>query len=315
MSATHDATAPAGNAHLDANAPNKDHDITSPSSTDVSLTGRDGIVQNGEKSVREAEAGANGAAAEPTAPGAQDGEHPQRTKLQIFLIMLSLAVAVLLVALDITIVTTALPTISAEFNSASGYTWIGSAYLIAQSAATPIWGKISDIFGRKNLLLICLCLLAGGDLVCGFARTKEQLFAFRAIAGIGGGGVNSVAMIIVSDITTLQNRGKFQGRGPSSRLLGGNIFKDPKKLTLENTQKKNKEPTTDPGEAAVIFGVAMLCIIFMTVLMVGIAWAFGATWSHFYDDIKPIVGDILPSVLVPGTSSSIARPVMSRDEL
>ncbi|KAI9899318.1 hypothetical protein N3K66_005779 [Trichothecium roseum] len=90
---------------------------------------------------------------------------------------------------------------------------------------------------------------------------------------------------------------------------------DPKKLTLENTQKKNKEPTTDPGEAAVIFGVAMLCIIFMTVLMVGIAWAFGATWSHFYDDIKPIVGDILPSVLVPGTSSSVARPVMSRDEL
>lgn len=59
----------------------------------------------------------------------------------------------------------------------------------------------------------------------------------------------------------------------------------------------------------------MLCIIFMTVLMVGIAWAFGATWSHFYDDIKPIVGDILPSVLVPGTSSSVARPVMSRDEL
>ncbi|CAN9325085.1 unnamed protein product [Alternaria sp. RS040] len=215
MSATHDATAPAGNAHLDANAPNKDHDITSPSSTDVSLTERDGIVQNGEKSIREAEAGANGAAAAPTAPGAQDGEHPQRTKLQIFLIMLSLAVAVLLVALDITIVTTALPTISAEFNSASGYTWIGSAYLIAQSAATPIWGKISDIFGRKPILLLTNAIFFVGSLLAGVSVNMDMLIASRVIQGIGGGGLITLVNIAISDLFSVRDRGQYFG------IIGG----------------------------------------------------------------------------------------------
>ncbi|KAF7675292.1 multidrug resistance protein fnx1 [Alternaria burnsii] len=215
MSATHDATAPAGNAHLDVNAPNKDHDITSPSSTDVSLTERDGIVQNGEKSIREAEAGANGAAAAPTAPGAQDGEHPQRTKLQIFLIMLSLAVAVLLVALDITIVTTALPTISAEFNSASGYTWIGSAYLIAQSAATPIWGKISDIFGRKPILLLTNAIFFVGSLLAGVSVNMDMLIASRVIQGIGGGGLITLVNIAISDLFSVRDRGQYFG------IIGG----------------------------------------------------------------------------------------------
>ncbi|CAN9116855.1 unnamed protein product [Alternaria alternata] len=215
MSATHDATAPAGDAHLDANAPNKDHDITSPSSTDVSLTERDGTVQNGEKSVREAEAGANGAAAAPTAPGAQDGEHPQRTKLQIFLIMLSLAVAVLLVALDITIVTTALPTISAEFNSASGYTWIGSAYLIAQSAATPIWGKISDIFGRKPILLLTNAIFFVGSLLAGVSVNMDMLIASRVIQGIGGGGLITLVNIAISDLFSVRDRGQYFG------IIGG----------------------------------------------------------------------------------------------
>jgi hypothetical protein len=96
-------------------------------------------------------------------------EPPQRSTLKIALIMLSLAVAVLLVALDITIVTTALPTIAEEFNSASGYTWVGSAYLIANSAATPIWGKVSDIFGRKPCLLITNAIFFVGSLIAGLA--------------------------------------------------------------------------------------------------------------------------------------------------
>lgn len=99
----------------------------------------------------------------------QPGDPPQRSKLKIALIMLSLAVAVLLVALDITIVTTALPTIAEEFNSASGYTWVGSAYLIANSAATPIWGKVSDIFGRKPCLLITNAIFFVGSLIAGLA--------------------------------------------------------------------------------------------------------------------------------------------------
>lgn len=71
--------------------------------------------------------------------------------------------------------------------------------------------RLSDIFGRKALLLLSLLLLALGDLLCGFARTGPTLFVFRALSGIGAGGVNSLVMVIVSDITTLKDRGKYQG--------------------------------------------------------------------------------------------------------
>lgn len=123
----------------------------------------------------------------------------------------ALSVALFVSFLDQTSVSTAIPAISDDLNTGSATSWIGASFLIAATAFQLINGRLSDIFGRKNLLLVCLGLLAGGDLVCGFAKSKEQLFAFRAIAGIGGGGVNSIAMIIVSDITTLKNRGKFQG--------------------------------------------------------------------------------------------------------
>ena len=71
-----------------------------------------------------------------------------------------------------------------------------------------IWGRFSDIFGRKVILLICLGIFMLGDLLCGFARSEIQLYFFRAIAGVGGGGINSLCMIIVSDICSLKDRGK-----------------------------------------------------------------------------------------------------------
>ena len=140
------------------------------------------------------------------------GQRNVFTTKQILIAFPALSIALFVSFLDQTSVSTAIPAISADLNTGSATSWIGASFLIAATAFQLINGRLSDIFGRKNLLLICLGLLAGGDLVCGFARTKEQLFAFRAIAGIGGGGVNSVAMIIVSDITTLENRGKFQGK-------------------------------------------------------------------------------------------------------
>jgi Na+/melibiose symporter-like transporter len=114
--------------------------------------------------------------------------------------------------IDQTSVSTAIPAISEELNTGSATSWIGASFLISSTAFQLINGRLSDIFGRKNCLLVCIALIGVGDLLCGFAKTKEQLFAFRAIAGIGGGGINSIVMIIVSDITTLENRGKYQGK-------------------------------------------------------------------------------------------------------
>jgi hypothetical protein len=85
---------------------------------------------------------------------------------------------------DQTSVSTCIPAISADLNTGGATSWIGASFLISSTAFQLINGRLSDIFGRKNLLLICLALLGFGDLLCGFAKTSGQLFAFRAIAGV-----------------------------------------------------------------------------------------------------------------------------------
>jgi len=123
----------------------------------------------------------------------------------------ALSVCLFVSFVDQTSVSTATPAIAQALDTGTATSWIGTSFLIASTAFQLINGRLSDIFGRKNLLLICLALMGLGDLGCGFAQTSSQLFALRSIAGIGGGGINSLVMIIVSDITTLQNRGKYQG--------------------------------------------------------------------------------------------------------
>lgn len=123
----------------------------------------------------------------------------------------ALSVALFVSFIDTTSVSTSIPAISADLDTGTATSWIGSSFLVASTAFQLINGRLSDIFGRKNCLLLCLALLAVGDIGCGCSQSKEMLFVFRSIAGIGGGGINSLAMIIVSDITTLENRGKYQG--------------------------------------------------------------------------------------------------------
>jgi multidrug resistance protein len=125
--------------------------------------------------------------------------------------MLSLGIAVLLVALDITIITTALPTIAEHFQSSSGYTWIGSAYLIANSAATPIWGKVSDIFGRKPILLVTNAIFFIGSLLAAVSVNMNMLIAARAVQGIGGGGLIVLVNITISDLFAMRERGAYFG--------------------------------------------------------------------------------------------------------
>lgn len=117
----------------------------------------------------------------------QEPEQVERTKLKTVLIMVALMMAVFLAALDVTIITTALPTISEEFNSASGYTWIGSAFLLANASSAPVWGKCSDIFGRKPVLLGANIVFFVGSLVAALANSIGMLIAARAVQGLGAG--------------------------------------------------------------------------------------------------------------------------------
>ncbi|KAK0380012.1 major facilitator superfamily transporter [Colletotrichum limetticola] len=139
------------------------------------------------------------------------GQRNTMSRKRMLLAFSALSVCLFVSFIDQTSVSTAVPAIAEDLDTGTATSWIGSSFLIASTAFQLINGRLSDIFGRKNLLMICLVLMAVGDVLCGFSRTKEQLFAFRAVAGIGGGGINSIVMIIVSDITTLENRGKYQG--------------------------------------------------------------------------------------------------------
>jgi EmrB/QacA subfamily drug resistance transporter len=142
--------------------------------------------------------------------GGEDGQAP-RSKGKIALIMMALCMAVFLAALDVTIITTALPTISENFHSTAGYTWIGSAFLLANSASIPSWGKISDIFGRKPMLLFANIVFMVGSLVAALSNSIGMLIAARAVQGIGGGGLIILVNIVIGDLFSLRNRGAFYG--------------------------------------------------------------------------------------------------------
>ncbi|TVY44729.1 MFS-type transporter [Lachnellula subtilissima] len=151
---------------------------------------------------------------ETAAPAAKEeasGPEASRTSLQTAIIMISLCSSVFLAALDTTIVTTALPTISEYFHSNAGYTWIGSAYLLANAASTPSWGKISDIWGRKPILLVAAGIFFIGSVLCATSINIGMLIASRAIQGIGGGGLIVLVNICISDLFSMRNRGKYFG--------------------------------------------------------------------------------------------------------
>jgi MFS family permease len=111
---------------------------------------------------------------------------------------------VFLAALDVTIITTALPTISEHFNSIAGYTWVGAAYTLAEAASTPIWGKLSDIWGRKPMLQIAIAVFFTGSLLSAISVDIGMLIVGRAVQGIGGGGLLTIVNIVIGDLFSMR---------------------------------------------------------------------------------------------------------------
>jgi EmrB/QacA subfamily drug resistance transporter len=143
-------------------------------------------------------------------PGSDDPE-AGRTKVETTLVVFALCLALFLAALDVTIIATAIPAISAHFNSSLGYIWVGSAYLLGNAAFVPTWGKISDIFGRKPVLLAAVVIFWIGSLLCALANSMGMLIGARAIQGVGGGGIIVLPNICVSDLFSMRNRGMYFG--------------------------------------------------------------------------------------------------------
>ncbi|KAJ3725813.1 MFS general substrate transporter [Lentinula raphanica] len=118
---------------------------------------------------------------------------------------------IFLAAMDQTIVATALPTIVKDLGGGADYSWVGSAYLLAAASLAPLYGKLSDITGRKPILYGCITIFLIGSALCGAAQTMVWLIVCRAVQGIGGGGIIQLVNITISDIVPLKDRGKYGG--------------------------------------------------------------------------------------------------------
>ncbi|MDQ1011061.1 EmrB/QacA subfamily drug resistance transporter [Streptomyces sp. V4I23] len=142
------------------------------------------------------------------APSAPGGGRNRRT---VLVAIGALLLGMLLAALDQTIVATALPTIVSELGGMEHLSWVVTAYLLASTAATPLWGKLGDQYGRKKLFQAAIVIFLFGSALCGIAQNMPQLIAFRALQGLGGGGLMVLSMAIVGDIVAPRERGRYQG--------------------------------------------------------------------------------------------------------
>jgi EmrB/QacA subfamily drug resistance transporter len=158
---------------------------------------------------------------------------PRLSTRRVNLIFAALMVAMLLSALDQTILGTALPTIVGELDGVNHMLWVATAYILASTVVMPVYGKVGDLIGRKTLFVVALSIFVGGSVIGGFANSMEWLIAGRAIQGLGGGGLMILSQAIIADVIPARDRGKYMGfigvvfglSSVAGPLLGG-LFTD-----------------------------------------------------------------------------------------
>src|SRR5581483_3471640 len=126
-------------------------------------------------------------------------------------LFIGLLLAMLLAALDSTIVATALPTIVTELGGVERLSWVVTAYLLAQTVVIPLYGKLGDLYGRKVVLQTAIVIFLIGSALCGMSGGMLALIAFRAIQGLGGGGLMVTSQAVIGDVVAPRDRGRYQG--------------------------------------------------------------------------------------------------------
>ncbi|MEU6475448.1 MDR family MFS transporter [Streptomyces sp. NPDC047017] len=147
----------------------------------------------------------------PELPHGGGAGEPERVSGNVLVSIGALLLGMLLAALDQTIVSTALPTIVSDLGGLEHLSWVVTAYLLASTAATPLWGKLGDQYGRKKLFQTAIVIFLIGSALCGMAQNMPELIAFRALQGLGGGGLMVLSMAIVGDVVPPRDRGRYQG--------------------------------------------------------------------------------------------------------
>lgn len=138
-------------------------------------------------------------------------ENTERSHGEIMVVMTALMLAMLLAALDQTIVSTALPKIASDLHGLSKYSWVATAYLLTSAVSTPLYGKISDMYGRKKIFQSAIIIFLIGSALCGLSQNMNQLIFFRGLQGIGAGGLMTLVFAVIGDIIPPRQRGRYQG--------------------------------------------------------------------------------------------------------
>ena len=141
----------------------------------------------------------------------QNTETKEHTHREIMIILSGLMTGMLLAALDQTIVSTALKSIVEDFKGLDHYTWVVTAYLLTSTASTPLYGKISDLYGRRIVFQFAIVTFLIGSFLAGASQNMTELIAFRAIQGLGAGGLMALTFVIIGDIVPPRERGRYQG--------------------------------------------------------------------------------------------------------
>jgi len=140
-----------------------------------------------------------------------DFEQPRYSRRETILTMTGVLLVMLLASLDQTIVSTAMPRVIADLQGFDRYTWVSTAYLLTSTVMVPIYGKLSDLFGRKPIFLFGIVVFLIGSALSGASQSMNELIAFRALQGIGAGALMPIAIAVVGDLFTPRERGKWQG--------------------------------------------------------------------------------------------------------
>lgn len=136
---------------------------------------------------------------------------PTATPRNIYMVIGAVATLLFLASLDQSVVSTALPTIAADLGGIEKLSWVVTAYILASTIVAPLYGKLGDLFGRRNMVFLAVSLFLVGSLMCGLAQSMETLVAARLIKGLGGGGLFVLALSVMGDVVSPRDRPRYQG--------------------------------------------------------------------------------------------------------